>query len=96
MPANAAMSAVLAVNEDRLALGGTAALYLHVRVLPSDEIARRITVVERIRKVANLSAVPDEGPLDFRNSNVPGIDKPENGLDGICGYAVTIFHKSPN
>ena len=72
--------ALLTVDEHRLAFCDTAALNLHIGVLPGDQIAGRVSMVKRVDQVTNFGAVPYEGSLDFRNRDVAGLYKPEDAL----------------
>jgi hypothetical protein len=81
--------ALLAVDQDALARRGRTVLEAHPRVAPGDQIAHRITLVERIQKVADLGSVPDEWSLNLWDRNLRGPDPGQQdlnrlGRDGIA------------
>src|SRR6185437_16233582 len=61
--------ALLPVNQDALARGWGAVLEPHGRISPSDQVADRVALVERIEEVADFGRFPDERALDFRDGD---------------------------
>ena len=66
--------ALLTVDQDFLPVGNTAVLQLHVRVLPDNNVSNRKTFIQGVQQISDLSPIPDEGTLYFRDGYLSGLD----------------------
>lgn len=70
-------------------------LELGAHRLPGDEVAHGVPLVQGIKKVTHLDAVPDEGALKRRDGDLPTLDEAQEGidgalLDGVLGHGVEL------
>ena len=76
-------NALLAVDQHFFAISTPAVFRFDVRVLPGDDVARWITLIQRIDQIAHLAAFPDKWALDFGYDKVLGVYHAENRADGV-------------
>ena len=73
--------ALLPINQDFFAGGYGSILQFYIRVLPNDDVANRIVLIQGIDQITHLGAVPNKGTLNFRDCDTPVFDAGKQRTD---------------
>src|SRR5688500_10824817 len=77
---------LLAIDQNPLASRRRAVFESDRWVPPGNQVANRITAVERIQQVPHFGGFPHKRALDLWDRDFSGFDPSEQGLDGMWSY----------
>src|SRR5262245_58956936 len=74
-------NSLLTIDKNSFASGKCAVLELDRWVAPRDQIADRITLVERVQEISDLRCLPYERALNLRDRDLAGFDPRHQRVD---------------
>ena len=74
---------LLAINQDMFPISHMSIFRFDVRILPCNDIASRISIIQRINQITNLASSPNKRTLYFRNHKLSRFNQSQNGTNRI-------------